>query len=412
MNEAKAELSGKVMNATVIVTGLGYFVDMFDFFLYNMVRTPSLKDLGLSGTALTDAGLLVSNFQMAGILLGSFLWGILGDRFGRKRSLFASIIVYSAASLGCGFVQDVDTYAVLRFVAGVGISGELGAGVTLIAERMKAEGSRGIGVTLFISMGFIGVLAAVLVVELVDWRTAYIIGGVAGFVLLIARTLIDESSLYTAAALQSIRRGNLAVLLKKGNLHKYLAAIFIIAPGVFAPQIIWTLSPELSHAFGVEETVKANIVLGVGFTCVLFADLIAIWLSEKFRSRRKAIKVMLSAAMTGFVIYLTVPFLFKLSYPLFLVLNGLMGLTMGLWIMGIIAAAEQFGTDIRATVATTVPSFSRALTIPMNLAFASLKGIDPIFAVAAIGAVIFMLSFWGWRMIRETYGKDLNYVES
>ncbi len=410
--KATSTLSSRVVNATVIVTSLGYFVDIFDFFLYNMLRQPSLSELGLAGGALTDAGLMISNCQMAGALLGAIFWGVLGDKFGRKSSLFASILVYSLASLACSFVQSVDAYAFWRFLTGFGIAGEVGAGITLVAERLDAR-RRGLGMALFISAGAGGVIAAMLVTGNFSWRTVYLIGGCGGLMLMAARALLMESGLFAQVAAQpGVRRGDLALLWRdRTRRRRFFAGLFVVAPGTFGPQIVWTLSPEIAASVGVNAPVQASVALGIGFGLGIVAELIGICLSEYWRSRLQAIRALHGMVVLAFVAYLAVPLLMTVSAPVFLALSGLIGFGLGIWTIGIATIAEQFGTNLRATVTTMVPNFSRGLAILMNLAFAQLHTISPVFAVAVIGTVILALAFWGSRQLEETYGRNLDYVE-
>ncbi|MGQ0527983.1 MAG: MFS transporter [Alphaproteobacteria bacterium] len=398
-----------LLQAVVLVTSLGYFVDMFDMFLFNMLRVKSLSDLGLSGEALTDAGLFISSCQFGGLLIGAYTAGVLGDRYGRKKALYVSIILYAIGSLASAFVMHVPFYGLARFVTGFGLAGELGAGVTLIAEGL-APAKRGYGIMAFIVMGFFGVLAAALVAEFVPWRTAYLIGGLGGLLLLFTRVLLSESGMYLGMAGQNIVRGGIRLILCNPALFKtWICAIFLMAPSVFIPQILWTLSPELSKAMDISGAVKPNIILGIGYSSVILGDLMAIALSERLQSRRKAALVFLMLGSAVFLKYLVWP---ANTVNEFYVLNGLLGMTFGVWVIGATWAAEQFGTNIRATAVTTIPNFARGLTIPMNMAYAHLKILGPLAAAGIIGLIIFTLAWVGWRNLRETYGRDLAFSES
>ncbi|MGD9650612.1 MAG: MFS transporter [Dongiaceae bacterium] len=401
-------LSSKVFNATVVIAGLGYLIDMFDFLLYNMVRVASLQDLGLSGDALTDAGIVILNCQAVGVILGACFWGILADRKGRKLALLFSIAFYSIGSLLSAAVFNVESYALARFITGFGIAGELGGGVALILEKLNAE-KRGSGAMIFISFGYIGVFLAALIVELVEWRYAYIIGGVVGLLLLLTRAMLKESWLYQEAAKTNVIRGGFK-LITSNPLHfkRYIGAIFLMSSAVFAPQILWTLSPEIGRGMNLPEPVKANIVLGIGFGCFILANILASWLSDKLRSRKKAVLILWILQILVFALYANWP---VQSLTEFYILNGFMALTGGIWVITAAWIAEHFGTNIRGTVATTVPNFARGMAVPMNLAYKELKIVDPVFAISVIGTVIFSLAIIGWSWLKETYGKDLNYVE-
>jgi MFS family permease len=401
-------LSRKIFDVTVIITGLGYFIDMFDMFLFNMMRVTSLTELGLSGPALTDAGLFISNCQMMGFLVGAYLSGVLGDRVGRKTSLFVSIIIYSFGSFASGFVEDVNTYALIRFITGLGLAGELGAGLTLIIEKL-APNRRGVGAMIFITLGFLGALCSGLLAETVYWRTAYMIGGIAGFVLLLLRAFLMESGMYENMPRQNIIRGGLRLIFKKPVLLKqYIGAIFILASYVFIPQILWTLSPEIGKSLGIQEPIKASIVTAIGFSCVVFSDVLASMLSEWLKSRKKAVLILWIIGCVCFLKYWLMP---PQTVMEFYITSASMGLGFGAWVVTAAWAAEHFGTNIRATAATTIPNFARALTIPMNLAYGYLKVIDAFAAALYIGWIIFGLAFLGWLWLSETYGKDLDYIE-
>ncbi len=406
--KSKILLPGRVLGLTVIITSLGNFIDIFDMFLFNMQRVKSLTDLGLAGDALTESGLFISNCQMAGMLLGAWISGILGDKFGRKRTLFLSIIVYSLGSIGSALVHNVDMYALARFITGLGLAGELGAGITLIAEKLDPA-RRGYGIMVFISMGFLGVCGAAMVTEFFPWRQAYMIGGLLGLSLLGLRIWLSESRMYEQMEGQAIIRGGLRLILRNaGLLKKYICAILLMATGVFIPQIMFTLSPELAKAMGITETIKPGIVFAIGFGSGALGDLLAMYLSERLRSRKKAVGIFLALAILVLAKYFLWPAHTAMEFYIW---NGLLGLTFGIWVIGAVWTAEHFGINIRATTATTIPNFARALTIPMNLAYGALKGYGPLAAAGTIGLAVFILAFLSWRGLSETYGKNLGYFE-
>ena len=408
MTAAQKQLAYNILNVTVILASLGYFLDFFDMFLFNILRVKSLTDLGFSGDALTQAGLFVSNCQYGGILVGAYISGIMGDRIGRKRALFLSIIVYSLGSIASALVHDVTMYGIARFATGVGIAGELGSGVTLILERLRSE-SRGYGVMAFISMGFLGSIVAGVLVSFIPWRAAYMVGGLLGLCLLALRALLLESGMFKSMEGRQMTRGGLKLILRDPRKLKiYLCLILIMAVDVFVPQIIFTLSPELGKAMGVVEPIQASIAVAVGMSGQIIGDLIAMYASERLRSRKKAVGIFLLLSIVIFIKYLFWPVHTAFG---FYILTGFMGLAAGVWVIGAAWAAEQFGTNIRATVATTVPNFARGLTIPMNLAYGALKGHGALKAAGIIGAAIFALAAIGWTQLSETYGRDLDYFE-
>lgn len=396
------------LNLTVLVAGLGYLVDMFDFFLFNMLRVKSLTDLGLSGDALTQAGITIVNSQLIGLVLGAYIWGVFGDKFGRKNSLFGSIILYSTGVFLTAFVQTPEQYAIIRFITGLGLAGELGGGIALIAEKFQDQ-RRGYGVSAFIIMGFVGVVLAAIAANFLPWRVCYMIGGVAGVLVLIARSFIKESTLFLSMAETKQRRGGLMRILTDKTLAvRFIACVFLMLPTVFIPQILWTLSPEIAKNMGVSGRIEPQIVLGIGYTCVIFGDMAAALLAEKLRNRKTAIGVFVILGVLTFMGLFLLPITTVLQ---FYVLNALLGLTFGIWLISATVFAEQFGTNYRATVTTTIPNFARGLAIAMNLALVSLKPFGLIEAVILIGSVIFLLTITSWFILKDSYGRDLNYYD-
>lgn len=407
-NFPQHSLSHRALNATVAIAGLGYLIDMFDLFLFNMVRGESLKDLGLSGNALTDAGLWISNCQMAGLLIGAYASGVISDKYGRKIGLLSSILMYSIGTLASAAVMTAPAYALARFVSGMGLAGELGAGLALISEKMHAA-RRGYGTMIFISLGFAGVLLAALAAAYLPWRQAYLIGGLAGLTLLCLRLPLQESGLFAKAFQTDAVKGGFKVIVKNPRLLKqYVCGVFLLATAVFVPQICWTLSPELGKAMHLPQPVKAHIVLGIGYGCALMGDMLACLVSERLESRKKASLFFLLAGMAVFGFYMAWP---VRGMAAFYAVNGALGLVFGVWVVTVGWIAEHYGTNIRGTVAATAPNFARGLTIPMNLVFGQFKHSNPLLAVSAIGGAVFILAALGWKGLSETYGKDLDYVD-
>lgn len=399
-------LNNKILNATVIVTALGYMVDVYDMLLFNVVRATSLADIGLSGDALTQAGLYIINMQMTGLLLGGLLWGVLGDKVGRKQCLIGSILLYSLATLGCAFVQTADQYAVLRFLAGLGLAGEVGVGITLIAETMTKE-KRGLGCAVFAFVGIFGAVIAAILAEVIDWRTCYLIGGIAGLLLLVTRTLVMESGMYHASKNAPVSRGNILMILGNGQLLKrYVFCILVGMPMYFVIGIVWTLAPEISLAMGSSTPAKASLAIGIGYIGVMAGDIIAGLLSQYLQRRRRTIKIFVCTS----AIVLTVFLLQRSMTPdLYYAFAVVLGIATGYWVTVLTMAAEQFGTNIRATAATSVPNFIRATLLPMNFLFAALKPEGVLYAVAVVGAVAIALSLFSLTQLKETFKKDLDY---
>jgi MFS family permease len=396
-----------VLTLTVIVAGLGYFVDLYDITMFGVVRVTSLKDLGLADPQeLLAKGLGIYNAGMIGMMIGGVLWGWLSDRRGRLSVMFGSILLYSAANIANAFVTDVNMYALCRFLGGVGLAGELGAAVTLVAESLPTE-KRGLGTTLVATMGMFGIIGAALIGKLLTWQMAYISGGVMGILLLLARLKISESHLFKAGS--GANRGNLRLLLQWGNLKKYLSCIAIGIPVYFTTGILFTFAPELTAGLRVQGAVTAGSAILYGSIGLTLGDLFSGILSQKLKSRRLAVALCLSV---GFVLMWIYGAVSGLTSDLIYILCFCIGTTVGYWAVLVTMAAEQFGTNIRGTVATTVPNFVRGSAVLAVSGFAVLKGYISVPAAAlTIGTVCFGLAFLGLYSIKETFLTDLNFEE-
>lgn len=396
-----------IFSPLVIITALGYMVDVYDMLLFNVVRVPSLTDMGLSGDALTNAGLLILNMQMAGLLIGGLAFGIAGDKIGRKSCLLVSILIYSLATLLCAFVQDPNHYALLRFVAGLGLSGEVGIGISLITESLSRE-RRGMATTLFCFIGISGAILAAIAGNFLEWRTCYLIGGLAGLALLATRALICESGLFEKLKATQVSRGSLLIIFKNATLlRRYIACILIGMPIYFAIGVLWTLAPELGKAMGVTEVIKPAIAVGIGYTGLVIGDVIAGTLSQVYRSRVKPLLLFMTA--TG-VLLVTFFFSRDLHVSEYYAFCLGAGLTTGYWVNMVTLAAEQFGTNIRATAATSIPNFVRATLLPMNLVIAALKPeLGIAMAALIVGGGALVIALLAMTQLEETFGKDLDY---
>jgi MFS family permease len=400
-----------VVNAAVIVAALGYFVDIYDLILVSIVRRPSLTALGLSGEALLSEGAAILNWQMAGMLLGGILFGVLGDKRGRLQILFGSITLYSLATLANGFVTDLTTYKVLRFVAGVGLAGELGAGVTLVAEILPAR-LRGYGTMIVASVGVSGAVVANLVAKWLDWRWAFWVGGGLGLLLLFLRIGVSESGMFRNLERTSgVRRGDfLSLFTRWERFTRYLASILIAVPIWFANAILVFFSPEFAVALGVTGPVAAGDAVMLFYGGLVIGDVTSGVLSQVLRTRKRVVLLFLSSLLVAVALYFVLGR--GASPAAFLALCGLLGLTSGYWAIFVTIAAEQFGTNIRATVATTVPNFVRGLVVTVIISFTALRpSLGLVTAALVVGAFWFLLAFVSVFRLRETFGVDLNYVE-
>lgn len=397
-----------VMNFTVLVAGLGYFVDLFDITLFGVVRVASLKDLGLTDpTAIFEKGALIYNAQMVGMMVGGIVWGVLGDRKGRLSVMFGSILLYSLANLANAFAWDVTSYAVFRFLGGAGLAGELGGAVTLVAESLPKE-KRGLGTTIVATLGMLGIVAAALVGQQLPWKIAYVTGGLMGIGLLFARFKLSESELFTKK--MDPARANPLLLLHSKRLLKYVSCILIGVPIYFTTGILFTFAPELTAGLNVQGTVTAGNAILFGSVGLTIGDLSAGIFSQWLRSRRRAVALSLVAGFLMMLVYVLVP---GLTSTMVYGICFVIGITVGYWAVLVTMAAEQFGTNIRATVATTVPNFVRgsaALAVTGYLMLKSQMSVPN--AALTVGTICFGLALLALTRIDETFSRDLDYEET
>jgi putative MFS transporter len=396
-----------VLTLTVLVAGLGYFVDLFDITLFGVVRLASLTDLGVDPADRLAKGLLIYNCQMVGMMLGGMLWGVLGDRRGRLSVMFGSILLYSFANIANAFAWDVTSYAVCRFLGGVGLAGELGAAITLVSESLPKD-KRGLGTTIVATLGMLGIVAAALIGQHLKWKTAYLTGGAMGLALLFARFKVSESELFTKKTDAS--RANPFLLLQGGRFIKYISCILIGVPIYFTTGILFTFAPELTKGLNVQGEVTAGNAILYGSIGLTLGDLLAGLFSQWLKSRRRAVGLNLVLGFGLMLVYGLVP---GLTSTAVYGLSFLIGITVGYWAVLVTMAAEQFGTNIRATVATTVPNFVRGSAALAASGFAYLKGNMPVASAAiTVGSICFGLALLALTRIEETFHRDLDYEET
>jgi putative MFS transporter len=408
-------ISGNLVNAAVIVAALGYFVDIYDLLLFGIVRTASLNELGITGEANRNQGEFLISMQMFGMLFGGIFWGILGDKKGRLSVLFGSIITYSIANIANGMVHSIEAYAFWRLVAGIGLAGELGAGITLVAETLPKD-KRGYGTMIVAAVGLMGAVVANLIYQFFeDWRMCYYAGGVLGLLLLLLRVSVKESGMFSQMAIQKHAKGNfLALFTEKTRLVKYAQCILIGIPLWFIVGVLITFAPEFAKALQVQhaETITAGKAIAWCYGGLVFGDISTGLISQILKSRKKVMYIFFILNFIMVIVYLN---LRGISPSLFYLMCMLMGFSVGYWVIFVTIAAEQFGTNIRATVTTTVPNFVRGSLPLILLAYQFLR--DKIFdgnilnagmVVALILSGIAMLTLW--RM-GETFHKDLDYTE-
>jgi len=393
----------------VVVAALGYFVDIYDLVLFSIVRIESFKDLGIADDQMRVMGEYVINMQMGGLLLGGILWGIMGDKIGRIKVLFGSILMYSLANIANGFVNDIDTYALVRLVAGIGLAGELGAGITLVSESMSKE-NRGYGTMIVAGVGLFGAVLANKVHELHDWRTAYFVGGGLGMILLLLRVGTFESGMFKEVAHKKVEKGNVMLIL--GNtkrLFKYINCIFIGAPLWFVVGILVTQSPEIGKALGATEPLSAGKGIMYTYTGIAVGDIFAGLLAQITRSRKRTMFVFHVLSILSILIFLSSK---GLSSERFLWLCTFLGFSVGYWATFVTIASEQFGTNIRATVTTTVPNFVRGALIPITFLYEFfVKQFNIITAAYILTILLSVLALFSLSQLRESFGKNLDYVE-
>lgn len=407
----KNEKSNLVIYSTVAVAALGYFVDIYDLLLFSIIRVESLKSIGVTDPAdIQNIGLALLNWQMAGMLIGGIAWGVLGDKKGRLSVLFGSIILYSLANIANGFVQTVGQYEALRFIAGLGLAGELGAGITLVSEIMSKE-KRGYGTTIVASIGIMGAVMAYFVSQTWDWRTAYFVGGGLGLMLLVLRISVFESGMFKNIRHAAVEKGNFLRLFSDKKLFsRYMKCILVGLPTWFVVGILVTLAPEFSKNFGMTDAVttggKAIMWCYTGLT---LGDLSSGLLSQWLRSRRKALLIFHLFSAATVLWYLTSG---DISQDMFYLKIFIIGFGVGYWAVFVTIASENFGTNLRATVTTTVPNFARGALVPIT---ASFKAIAPsmgiISAAYIVGGVCVLIALLVLHWLPETFGKDLDYLE-
>lgn len=399
----------RIIGSSILIAALGYFVDIYDLVLFSIVRIKSLKGIGLADSELLGQGVMLLNMQMAGMLLGGILWGILGDKKGRLSVLFGSIFLYSAANIANGFVTSVEMYAVLRFIAGIGLAGELGAGITLVSEVMDTK-SRGYGTMIVATIGILGAVVAALVGDLFDWRTAYFIGGGLGLLLLFLRISVYESGMFHSAKQKSVKRGSFSILFKtRKNLVKYLSCIFIGMPIWYVIGILITFCPEFGKALGMNPTPDPGKAILFTYIGLALGDFTSGSLSQIVKSRKKVTAVFISLTAVFIGVYLLTH---NASLKFFYANCLALGFAIGYWAVFVTIASEQFGTNIRSLVTTTVPNFVRGAVVPMTFFFQLLKPAFGIVGAAAwVGAGSLALAVVALGFLEETHGKDLDYCE-
>ena len=402
--------SASIFNITVLVAALGYFVDIYDLLLFQIVRVESLKDMGLTIAQVKSQGEFIISVQMIGLLVGGIIWGIMGDKKGRLSVLFGSIILYSVANIINGFVQTPGQYAITRFFAGVGLAGELGAGITLVSELVSKE-KRGLSTSLVAGIGLTGAVVAYFISQNFNWRICYFIGGGLGFCLLLLRISVFESSMFSKLKQQAVQRGNFFMFFtSRQRFKKYMLAILIGLPTWYVIGILVAFSNDFGRAFGFSEEVLPKKSTMFAYVAIAIADVTVGLVSQWLRSRKKALFIFYILTAISIFFYFTQ----QSGTPAGMyVICAALGFSTGFWAIFVTMAAEQFGTNLRATAATTVPNMVRGALPLILLLFKSLQSATGSYITAGwvTGAIVLAISITAAWFTEETFGKDLNYVE-
>ncbi len=399
-------------NKLVWIAALGYFVDLFDLVLYGVVRVSSLTTIGVAESDIFSVGATLLNYQMGGMLVGGFIWGAIGDKHGRREALFGSILLYSIATFANAFVTDIHTYALLRFLAGFGLAGELGAAITLVSEALPQK-NRGLGSAFIATVGFAGAALSSFVTQRMNWQHAYQLGGVLGIVLLIARVSIHESSLFLSAKTKNteVAWGSFkAILISKPRMKIFTLGLIAGIPIWYVAGILSYFAPEFARSFRISGEVTAGTTIMVGYIGGMIGDICCGLLSQRLQSRKKAVFIFMSmgaimAISSAFFLYEQSPFIFYLT-------RAVIGFGNGFFAMLIAWMAEVFGTNLRATVAITISNLIRGSVIPLTFALQFLRpGLGLIQASFCIGVTCFGAALLSTLFIPETFHRNLDYLE-
>ncbi len=398
-----------ILSIPVMVAALGYFVDIYDLLLFAFIRISSLTSLGYTQDQSVNIGLSVISYQMTGLLLGGILWGVIGDKRGRMSVLFGSIIMYSIANIANGFAQDVFQYKLCRFVAGIGLAGELGAGITLVCELIDKE-KRGYATSFIAGVGLTGAILAYFISKAFDWRMCYFIGGGLGIVLLLMRVGVYESGMFSMEKKEKIPHGNFFMFFNNyDRFRRYMLGIMIGLPIWYIMGILVQISDKFGKQFGIKEKIMPGKVMVYMYIAISIADFLSGIVSQALKSRKKALYIYYVIMIAGVILYFTQ---YNGSVTGMYVICMIMGVGTGFWALFVTIAAEQFGTNMRATATTTTPNMVRGSLVVVALLFEYLETHFSFIASGAItGVIVLLLGCFALYKADETYGKDLNFLE-
>jgi len=402
-----------VLSLPVIVAALGYFVDIYDLLLFTIVKKPSMLGVGSTDATMLVDSTRVINWQMTGLLLGGIIWGMLADKKGRLSVLFGSIILYSIANFATGFVQTVDQYAACRFVGGLGLAGELGAGITLVSELLP-KNKRGIGTSLVAGIGLSGAVAAYFTYRFTDdWRLCYKIGGGLGIALLLLRVSVAESGMFKEAKEQKVVRGNFFMLINNGKrLKKYIFAILIGLPTWYVIGILVNQSDRFGNTMFGSTTIDSGRSIMFAYAAIAIGDMLVGLVSQYFKSRKKALLIYYMLTIVGLILFFSG---YNRSDSTMYAICTLLGFSTGFWAIFVTMGAEQFGTNLRGTAATTIPNMVRGALPLINMMFLDLFQKSWVWSLVysgiITGIVVMTITLIAYYFTEETFHKDLNYVE-
>lgn len=405
-----------LFNVAVIVAALGYFVDIYDLLLFSIVREPSLVAIGISKAdtkAMVAASTRIINWQMIGLLIGGIVWGIMGDKRGRLSVLFGSIMLYSVANFLTGYVTSVDQYALARFIAGIGLAGELGAGITLVSELLP-KNKRGVGTSLVAGIGLFGAVFAYFTYKFTnDWRLCYKIGGVLGVGLLLLRISVAESGMYKEVKDLNVKRGNLLMFFNNGTrFRKYIMAVLIGLPTWYVIGILVNLSNRFATELYGANNVDSGRAVMFAYVGIAVGDILIGFVSQYFQSRKKALYLFYALTIISGILFFSA---FNSNDGRMYAICAALGFSTGFWAIFVTMGAEQFGTNLRATAATTIPNIVRGGLFLMNLLFKDLFqdswGWPLLRSGVTTGIIVMAITLIAAFFTQETYGKELNYVE-
>jgi len=400
-----------ILSIPVIVGALGFFVDVYDLLLFSIVRKPSLESFHLSPDQVLSQGEWIISLQMFGLMIGGFFWGVMGDKKGRLSVLFGSIVLYSLATIANGMAQNVFQYSLTRFIAGLGLAGELGASITLVCEMLPKE-KRGIASSVIASVGVLGAITAFIVYKLFnDWRICYYIGGGMGLLLLFLRMGVFESSMYSEIAGADVQKGNLLMLFNnKSRFFRYMKGVAIGLPVWFVIGILITFSDQFGEKLGIQEVIEPGKAIMYQYVALCFGDLSAGILSNIIKSRKKTLFIFFGILAFFMVMYFTMQN--GTAERMYWLCAGL-GFGSGISVLYITMSAEQFGTNLRATTAISIPNVVRGLLPLIIIIFKAVRTLigNYIYGGWITGAFFLLLAVVAAIYTKETFGREMNYIE-